>query len=326
MVVDIRSSITAAALNAGIVTKNDLDEVADSYFTFTTDDDVPIIPMYDPKFQSMSPLYLDSTDAVVQRLGNYCFNVTFDGILYAETKVLSADPNPSMTCPLYCDSYEKFCSAPAFQFEFTPPTSGVISNLNAVNSNPLMFLGLVAYSNELYVLNEAKMDPGMIGCKSTQTGSNQYLGKLAPVSSANFLAALQSIKPFKLAENYFFCYPEKLGVFVNSIGIANGNTSLLFSVVMGLVVFMLGSAKLIPSTVTGRELDATVVLFAEILKIKAAGGKMTKEQKALLATLRLALQDGDGDDNAFADSTSEGAPLNEKVVELELVYSERSRL
>jgi hypothetical protein len=148
-----------------------------------------------------------------------------------------------------------------------------------------MAFGMDAYTNEMYILNDAQLDPGRIACKTTQVGSKGKLGNLEPISSSDFLAALESSKPFKLAESYFFCYPNKVMTFVESFGIAQGNASMLFSFLLMCVILSLSATKMLHVTVTQSYLDDTMMLLAEVIKIGHIGGELRDEHKEVIAAL-----------------------------------------
>jgi len=309
VIIDIRSSLTVAALNLGIIKSSDLDEVSNSLYFFLSDDDRPVKVMYDPKFQTMGEVYIDQTSGqALQRLGNYAFIPTFYGALYSESRHLGTESNPNYQCPNDCESFSTFCSAPSFQFEFKSPTNGAIADLYALYNIPPQLLGIDVFSTELYVLNNAKMDPGRIACKSTQVGSGGKLGNLDPISATAFLQAITKNKPFKLAENYFFCYPDKLTTMFNSFGIAEGNASLFFALLALVVIFVLGYFQFLDPTVQQTTvLDGTLLI--EIVKVTDAGGDLPERHKDFLATLRLVLNNEGGTSNVLLGKASTGNPL-----------------
>jgi len=288
--VDIRSTLIAAAVNAGIISRNDLLIVSDTFYSFMTDDQMPVMTMYDPKFQ-MSSIYFDSTDVAMIRVGNTLLVPSFNGIAFAKTASLGTQANPYQFCPAMCETSSTFCSGPAFIMEYRPPTNGYMAELNALAGFQHLEFGFDAYADEVYVLNDAKMDPGRIGCKTTQAGSRGKLGNLEPIPFADVLKTMESSKPFKLAENYFFCSPNRNVVFIESIGIAQGNSNIICVFLVMVTVLSLSAMGLLHSTVSQLDLDSTSILIAEIVKIKQKGGNLRDEHRELLATLAVALKD-----------------------------------
>lgn len=294
MVIDIRTTLAVAAFNhGGIIDTRDLDKIADDVYFFTSDYAFPLTPMYDPKFSTMATLYLDNSSVAYQRLGNYAFAPTMQGYSYSETTNFGTETNPYYHCPSACETASNPCSTPAFQFEFKPPVNATFQSNSP--EKPFIQFGFSAFSDELYVINSAKMDPGRIACKTTQAGSKGKLGNLDPVSSAAFLSGMKSSKPFKLAESYFSCYPDPYFTFLDSVGIAHGNSSLFFSVLMNLAVIVLSAMKLYhvvsSEIVSESDIDSSSILLSEIVKLKQSGRSLGTEHTNFLSALRLALSD-----------------------------------
>jgi hypothetical protein len=304
--VDIRSSLTVAALHEGIIFTSDLLVVSDTFYTFDTDAYyAPMRALYDPKFETMIPIYVENdSGVVVQRIGNNAFVPTFRGFLFSDTMVLGTQANPEHLCPAACESSSYPCSTPRFQFEFRFPTVGFMAAWNAAANVTAGELGFDVYSDEMYVLNDAKMDPGLIACKTTQTGSRGKLGNLQPVPQTDFLATLESSKPFKLAENYFYCYPSRAMTFFQSFGIAQGNANMFFAILVMASVLVLSAMRLLNVTVSQLEEDKTSILLAEIVKLKNDGGSLRQEHKDLLSIFAQAYRDDTSQE--VAPSLSEG--------------------
>ena len=91
-------------------------------------------------------------------------------------------------CPATCETSDKQCNSPDFVFSFTKTDDDTQS------------FKLRLYADELFTINLENMDPGKIGCATTQTpGSNGVLGQLEPTSTSVFKTNLDA-KPFKLVE------------------------------------------------------------------------------------------------------------------------------
>jgi hypothetical protein len=289
VVIDIRSTLTVAALNLGIVSLADMLEVTDKLYFFTTDDSLPLSVFYDPKFPSMMPIYMDTSGVVLQRVGNTGLVPSFNAMFYSETKYFGTEVNEYHYCPASCESASALCSTPAFSIEFGSPTTGDIADLLAAIGAAHVEFGFIAYTDELYVLNDAKMDPGRIACKASQSGSFGKLGNLNPVTSQQFLVGIQSTQPFKLAESYYYCFPDKLMAFFTSFGVAQGNTSMLFTFLLMTIIVALSALRCLNVTVTEVELDSTMLKLAEIIKISRGGGELREEHKEILTILSQAL-------------------------------------
>ena len=80
--------------------------------------------MYDPKYRSMIPVYVEntgsSTDAIFQRVGNSGLVPELKGLFYSETVAMGTLANPYFMCPALCEasSGAGACSTPAFQIQF----------------------------------------------------------------------------------------------------------------------------------------------------------------------------------------------------------------
>lgn len=74
----------------------------------------------------------------------------------------------------------------------------------------------------MYYLDEFKMDPGLIGCDTSNPGSFGKLGNLEPKSNSAFNLNVES-PPFKLQETYFTCLSNYQDAMINSIGIVQGS-------------------------------------------------------------------------------------------------------
>mmetsp|Transcript_15264 Transcript_15264/g.30608 ORF Transcript_15264/g.30608 Transcript_15264/m.30608 type:complete len:292 (-) Transcript_15264:91-966(-) len=239
----------------------------------------------------MGAVYFDDANVSMVRVGNQVFVPTFNGFLFSETKNMGTEANLGHICPAMCETSSVYCSAPGFQIEYRHPTTGYMADLYELYGFPQLEsqFGFDAYTEEAYVLNDAKMDPGHIACKTTQPGSRGKLGFLQPITSSDFFVSIESTKPFKLAESYYFCYPDKIMTFVESFGIAQGNASIVFTFLLMSVILSLSAGKLLHLTVTQNEMENTMMQLAEVIKIKRMGGKLLEEHDEILGIFHSAL-------------------------------------
>jgi hypothetical protein len=296
--VDLRASATVAALNAGVIEGADLLTVSEKLYIYQTDDPayaddgyVNMEVAFDPKFPDMAAILLDKTtdpDNMVfqQRLGDTLWDVEFSGWYYAWSGPAPGSKwdNPSTYvgpsfCPASCETSGSYCNAPDFVFSFSQVGSDAAFKINL-------------YANELFTINIDNMDPGHIGCATSTVGSGLKLGQLQPTSPTAFASNLDK-KPFKLTEEYLACTPEPVTAFIDSVGIAQGNSALFVAItvamIMAIASYFPGLLK--SSSVSNDEVSANNELIAEMVKAMTYGdvGALKPAHKDLQTTFKLFL-------------------------------------
>lgn len=275
---DLRTSTTVAALNAGIINAADLLDVSDRFYYFPDGDDeyvyVNFSTTFDPKYPDMSAIYYNNEDKAnsrkfVQRLGGSLWSVEISGWYYSWSGSGGNSFGDSTftgpyTCSEQCSTDASYCSTPDYVFVY----SGL--DLNTYEDNGNSF-SVNLYANEMFTINEGNMDPGRIGCATTTKGSDGKLGNMEPISAAAFQANLDAT-PFKLTEDYFACTPQPATAFFDSVGIAQGNSALFFTLVMAGFMFFASRAGFVETSEVNDEViaDNSKVLI-EALQLSANG-------------------------------------------------------
>mmetsp|Transcript_71756 Transcript_71756/g.144433 ORF Transcript_71756/g.144433 Transcript_71756/m.144433 type:complete len:178 (+) Transcript_71756:3-536(+) len=140
----------------------------------------------------------------------------------------------------------------------------------------------------MYTMNEGQLDPGGIGCATTTVGSQGALGKLE--LSAAFSEILISGEPFKLAEVYFTCKPYVETTLIDQLGIASGNASLFYSIILVVMMWLAGKVPgmVRESIVDGKEVNETTLEFSEVVKLVSEGRADKLEDKHIALFLTIA--------------------------------------
>jgi hypothetical protein len=272
----LRASATVAALNAGVMSSDDLLEVSSNMYLFQTDDasgwdgKLGFIASFDPKFPDMAAVLVDnstksSTKKFQQRIGYSLWDVSFSAWYYSweGTAGNSKWDDSSFTgpfrCPGPCSSSNRYCSTPDFVFEYSQSDSDQAFKVNL-------------YADELFTINQGNMDPGYIGCATSTVGSGGKLGLLEPESAAAFQKNLQ-VKPFILTEDYFACTPKPMTAFFEALGIAQGNATIFLGLVIMLILFVANLAGITNSALSDDDVAATSRKFAEALHFTKVADK-----------------------------------------------------
>jgi hypothetical protein len=293
LIFDVRTSITIAALNASIISQDDLVYTTHSYYDMTSDVKIwarNMSVMYDPKFPGMDPVYFYQ-GVPAQRIGDTPMQVQFQGYYY--------EPEGGNTCPAQCSTDDLFCSIPDLFLKYSPFGNEKWSAFLSSDENQFT---VNAYSSEIMRVNEAQWDPGFIGCASNTKGSYKYnsetktgkLGNMEPeLGAAGFLANLKGTKPFKIEESYLTCFPTVFTALLDSIGVAQGNAGLYTGLLVSAIALLLGFAPkawgwLKPGAEKSAE-DLTSLHLALICDPDALQGNFEAQRVAILENLANAL-------------------------------------
>jgi len=290
--VDLRASATVAALNEGVMSAEDLLEVSGNMYLFQTDDatewdgKIGFIASFDPKFPDMAAVLVDnstksSTKKFQQRIGYSLWNVKFSAWYYSwegtdgSSKWEDSSFAGPFRCPDPCASSNRYCSTPDFVFEYSQTGNDQAFKVNL-------------YADELFTINRNNMDPGYIGCATSTIGSGGKLGLLEPESAAGFQKNLL-VKPFVLTEDYFACTPKPMTAFFEALGIAQGNATIFFGLVVMFILLVANVAGVANSALSDDDVAATSRKFAEALhftKVTDQNSLMNDAHKDLQATLK----------------------------------------
>jgi len=237
--------MTIAALNASIITADDLVYTTQGFYNMETDSkswrNMNMSVMYDPKFPGMDPVYFYN-GIPAQRFGGSALKFDFGGYYYYGSDY------GNYVCPSQCETDDKYCSIPDLVLSFSPFESG--SGWAKILGDNTNQFELNAYSAEIMRVNDGQWDPGFIGCATNTPGSYKYdnetktgkLGHMEPTSSADFEANLMGTKPFKIQETYYECLPRPLTAFLDSVGVAQGNAGLYTGLLVTAIAMILGLA------------------------------------------------------------------------------------
>ena len=313
----MHSSITVAALNAGVIDVSDLADMSTMSYIYHQYDDanwgdsdvfVNYTLSFDPEFPDMAVLYARNfghlnSENYLQRIGDTLWDVDFSGFAYSW---YGEDGNnwvdPTYTGPYYCPSQcsagvNNPCSMPDFVFTYTQEGTNRTFKVRLEGT-------------EISTINEGKMDPGFIGCATLTAGSGGDLGLLEPISNAAFQTHLKNA-PFRLEEDYFQCTPEPITAFFDSLGVAMGNAALFFAIFMLSVMYLGSRSGYIDTSVSDDDVAADCKTLVQALRFSAQDEHflMSDKHRQLQAALHTFYT---------VDLSSTATSMNNPMVDVEL--------
>jgi hypothetical protein len=216
--VDVRTAITIASRQAGVMETRDLGLVdsAVHYLDGRPNDNYSI--KYDLKFPEMTPLYEDTSQGPANaawylRFGGNLFTAAFSGYAYEpQAGAAAAD------CPAKCGASGNSCGTPDYLLRFT--------KLHGSQTDIMLRPG----TNMEYFINRYKFVPGDIGCAGNY--GNLKLG-------ASFTSNIAT-HPFNLQQVFYTCYPFWYTAALQAVGVANANAQLAVTIAVAVLIAVLG--------------------------------------------------------------------------------------